>query len=91
VSVVGALSVNSPAYKDLAAQGVHVRHLRIISLYEYRYSVFVSFPANFEREKLKRAVQFFLEKEFEASEFDWKRNRISPDGEAWCYFKSFAL
>jgi len=91
ISTVGVLSVNSSAYKDLSAQGVHVKHLRVISYFEYRFSVFVTFPANFDREKLKRSVQHFLEREFEASEFEWKRNRMSPDGEAWCYFKSFAI
>lgn len=86
-----ALSQNSPHVKNLAAYGIHVHELRVVSFWEHRWALKVTLRPFMEKEELKRHVENFLEIEFEASEFAWYRSRTSPDREAIVNFKSFAL
>jgi len=86
-----ALSQRSTRVKTLNALGIHVRDLTVKSFWEHRWSLRVTIPPAMEKQALKRHVQFFLEQEFEGSEFEWYRSKESPDREAIVHFKTFAL
>lgn len=85
------LSRQSANYKNLAAKGVSITILKPVSFWDSRWCVGVNAPEYIDRTTLKRLVQWFLEVEFEASEFNWYAPKSRGNSRAFCYFKSFAL
>lgn len=86
------LSRTSPNYRNLAARGVTVTKLKCLSFWDHRWVLEVTGIPSLPKETFKALTEYFLEAEFEASEFAWYKPRTNPDGNrAFCHFKSFAL
>lgn len=81
----------SASTSNLFAEGVTVLQLRPVSLYLNRWAVKVESLKPMDRIAFKRLVEHFLEREFEASEFEWLRAKSDGSNIAYCHFKTFAL
>jgi len=86
-----ALSQNSPHVRNLAAHGISVRDLKPASAYEHRWRIIASKPAGMEVNTFKRHLAYFLEMEYEASEFSWFTSTKLGPMYVTVSFKSFAL
>lgn len=83
--------VTTSRLENLRARGVEVTHLHCISRYERRWSIKAAATMEMERDTFKRLVEHFLEHEYLAAEFSWKREVGEERLVAFCSFKCFVL
>jgi len=76
---------------NLFAEGITVHQLRPVSLWLNRWAVKVEAIKPMEKAAFKRRVEHYLEREYEASEFEWLRAKFDGQNVAYCQFKTFAL